>query len=73
MQDANKVLQFRDTPLTSHHQHMSTAASLGGNLHNEYVEMDTPVALYKAVEMQNQKLCHIGNYIAYYRQEDGEV
>lgn len=64
--------QFRDVPLMSHHLHISTAASIGGNLHNEYIESDTWVGVYKAVEIQKQKLCHIGNYAAY-KKEDGKV
>lgn len=28
--------------------------------------------VYKAVEIQKQKLCHIGNYAAY-KKEDGKV
>ena len=37
-----------------------------------YVGIDAEVALYKAVEVQNQKLCHTGNFIAY-KGEDEEV
>ena len=37
-----------------------------------YVGIDADVALYKAVEVQNQKLCHTGNFIAY-KGEDEEV
>ena len=51
-------------PLTAH-SHRLCATSLGGNLHNEYIENDTTVAIYKAVEIKQQKLCHVGNYVAY--------
>ena len=43
--------------------------SVSGNLHNEYLGIDADVALYKAVEVQNQ---HTGNFIAY-KGEDEEV
>ena len=65
--------QFRNVPLVSHHLHISTAASIGGNLHNEYnIESDTKVGIYKAVEIHNQKLSHVGNYVAY-KKEDRKV
>lgn len=64
MKDAKKVLPFR--------QAISSLA-LGGNLHNELVDMERRVAIYKAVMTKNQVLCHVGDYIAYVGEEDEEV
>ena len=69
------MLSFHNVPLkTSHPLHLSKVSSLGGNLHNEYaIESDTKVGMYKAVmTMHKQKLCHVGNYIAY-KKEDHKV
>ena len=62
------MLLFGDIPLGLH----ITAGSLGGNLHNSYLEYDTQVSIFKAVEIHNQKLCHTGNYVSF-KTEDDEV
>lgn len=71
MQDAKTVLQFCDVPL-SIDKHTRTVQSLGGNIHNEYIAINTSVKLFKAVEV-NKKLCDNGDYIAYKVNDDEEV
>ena len=51
-QDANTVCVLQDVPLKK----ALKVGSVSGNLHNEYLGIDTEVALYKAVEVQNQNL-----------------
>ena len=35
------------------------------NLHNHNIDMYARVSLYKAVEVSNQKMSHVGDYVAY--------
>ena len=46
--------------------------SLGGNIHNEYVESDAEVDLFKAVELRDQKMCYNGSFVAYKRIRDDD-
>ena len=64
IQDAKKTLSFYDIPLTSR-SHGATVGSWGGNIHNEYVRSNSSVALYTAVEMWDDNLCHVGKFVAY--------
>ena len=44
--------------------------SWGGNIHNEHVRSNSSVALYKAVEMWDENLCHVGKFVAYELKEN---
>ena len=63
MQDANRSFEFFDVPLTSHHSHIKKVLSVGGNLHNNYIETLSTVAIFDALEEKEQKLCHVGDYV----------
>lgn len=55
-----------ETPLESHLH--ATPRAIGGNIHNEHLQENATVALYKAVvaaATENYMLCHVGDYILY--------
>lgn len=55
-----------DVPLESN---SITPNSIGGNFHNVYLERNSLVSIYKAVEDPNHKLCHVGDYVTYKGEE----
>lgn len=61
LQDSKKKVCFGDIEI--HDQ--SPLRSVGGNLHNEYMEYESRVKLYKGVVGSKQKLCKNGDFIAY--------
>ena len=42
-----------------------TPRDIGGNMHNEYVCYRDQVAMFKAVEVYEQEMSHVGEYVAY--------
>lgn len=39
-------------------------------MHNVYLPSYCQVSLYKAIEVKKQKLCHVGDYVAYKGEEE---
>lgn len=46
--------------------------AIGGNIHNELVDSDAQVELFKAVETRNHTVCHNGCFVAYKVDEEDE-
>ena len=42
-------------------------------MHNDYISGSDMVSLFKAVQVQQEKLCHVGDYIVYKTEELDEV
>ena len=64
------MFKLVEVPLESHT--FSTLESVGGNLHNDYIETGATVAQYKSVVAAGSgkyKLSHSGDYIAYSGEE----
>lgn len=66
------MFSFKDVPLQVNGSAISIT-SVGGNLHNELIDVDTNVALFKAVMTNNQMLSHVGSFVAYLGGGDSEV
>jgi len=47
-----------------------TPKNIGGNMHNSYISGRDRVSLFKAVQVQQERLCHVGDYIAYKNEGD---
>jgi len=42
----------------------------GTDMHNEYLDWDEQVLIFKAVSVKNKKLSNIGDYVAYKGEEE---
>ncbi len=65
LQDADEMCLFSKLSLTKENGTLTSPRATGGNLHNHNIDMYARVSLYKAVEVSNQKMSHVGDYVAY--------
>lgn len=70
IQELNVSCQFKHLKLD---KHGDSPLSIGGNLHNEFVNYSEKISLYGGVIAKNIKLCNIGDYIAYCGEDEVQM